>query len=222
MLASDIILSVGNSLQDAQFVRWTIDELLGYLNQGQVEVALYKPNASVTSIAYQLTQGSKQTLPSGGLSLIDVVRNMGTDGATPGAAIRVVSRGVLDAQIPGWHLSSAANTVVKHYTYTPLDPLHYYVYPPQPGSGRQFVELVYSSQPGDVAANGGLMPTGTINIPDIYGPALYNYVMFRAYSKDAEYAADANLAQVYYGAFQQQLLGKVTAEKVTMPTKGAA
>lgn len=222
MLASDIITRVSVALQDASYVRWSISELLGYLNQGQQEVANFKPNASITSAAVQLVQGTKQSLPSGGLVLIDVVRNMGSGGATPGSAIRIVSRMLLDAQFPGWHDSALASSTVKHYVYTPLDPTRFYVYPPQPASPH-YVELVYGKVPTDVAANPTptSLPTGAINVEDIYAPALHNYMIFRAYSKDSEYAANAQLATLHYTMFTQYLMGKVQGEAV-VAGKGAA
>jgi hypothetical protein len=223
MLASDLITGVSIALQDTSYVRWSIAELLLYLNQGQKEIASFKPNASVTNASVQLVAGSKQSLPSGGLILIDVTRNMGADGATPGNAIRIVSRGILDAQIPGWHASALASATVKHYVYTPFDPTRFYVYPPQPGTPT-YVEIVYGKLPTDVAANGDplALPPGSISVDDVYGPALHNYMMYRAFSKDSEVAANAQLAQNYYTAFTGQLMGKVQGETTVKPTKGAA
>lgn len=223
MLASDLITGVSIALQDTSFVRWSIAELLIYLNQGQKEIAAFKPNASITNASVQLVQGSKQSLPSGGLVLIDVTRNMGSDGTTAGNAVRIVSRGVLDAQIPGWHTSALASGTVKHYVYTPLDPTRFYVYPPQPASPT-YVEIVYGKLPTDVAANADplQLPAGSISVDDVYGPALHNYMMYRAFSKDSEVAANAELASGYYTAFSQQLMGKAQGEVTAKPTKGAA
>lgn len=224
MLASDLLTRVANTLQDAAFVRWPVAELLGYLNQGQSEIALYKPNASVTSASVQLAGGTKQTLPTGGLVLIDLVRNMGTDGLTAGNSVRLVSRGVLDAQIPAWHSTTPVSATVKHYMYSLDDPTRFYVYPPQPTSNMGYVEMIYGSTPTDVAANGNplLLPAGSISVADIYGAPLFNYVMFRAYTKDAEYAASGQLAAQFYQTFTQLLQGKFQAETKAAPTKGAA
>jgi hypothetical protein len=136
---------------------------------------------------------TKQAIPADGISLIRINRNLGSSGSTPGKAIRIVSREVLDAQNPDWH-TDAAIGYVKHYVYDPLDPRTFYVYPQAP-SGSHFVELVYSAAPTAVAAG------GVISIDDIYANALLDYVMFRAYSKDAEYAANAQLAVAYYTSF---------------------
>lgn len=197
-------------LQDPTNVRWPQAELLDWVNDGQREIATYKPNAFVKNESKQLVTGTKQTLPADGVSLIDVVRNMGTNGSTPGNAIRAVSREILDSQIPGWHASTAAATV-KHFIYNPLDPKTFYVYPPQPNAAQNQVEMVYVASPTDATLN------STITLDDIYLSALVNYVLFRAYSKDAEFAANVQLSQGYFAMFKGNLEGKVTAEAATNP-----
>jgi hypothetical protein len=141
-------------------------------------------------------------LPVDGVSLIDVPRNVG------GPAVRVVSREILDAQTPGWHQAVPANTI-KHYVYSPLDPKTFYVYPPS--SGVSQVDLVYAASPIDVVEG------ATILVDDVYATALINYMLYRAYSKDAEYAANAAQATAFYSQFMTLLGAKVTAETITSP-----
>lgn len=200
-------------LQDPTNIRWPQAELLDWLNDGQREIALYKPNAFVKNVATKLVAGSKQALPADGVSLLDVVRNMGTSGTSPGNAIRAVSREILDSQIPGWHAATASSTT-KHYTYTLLDPKTFYVYPPADGNG--YADIVYVASPTDATL------AGTITLDDIYVTALVNYVLFRAYSKDAEFAANGALAEKYYAQFQAILQGKVSSEMGSNPNQALA
>jgi len=58
-----------------------------------------------------------------------------------------------------------------------------------------------------------------ILIDDVYATALVNYMLYRSYSKDAEYAANAAQAQAYYQQFMLLLGAKVTAEGVTAPAQ---
>jgi len=197
-------------LQDPTNIRWPQTELLDWLNDGQREIALYKPNVFVKNVSVQLVAGTKQSLPADGVSLVDVVRNMGVGGSTPGNSVRVVSREILDAQVSNWHSGTAA-AVAKHYVYSPLDPKTFYVYPPQPASGMSQVEVIYVAAPTDATL------ISVITIDDIYVTALLDYVLFRAYTKDAEYANNATLAQGYYQQFQSILQGKVAAEGVSNP-----
>jgi len=192
-------------LQDTTNIRWPRPELLGWLNDGEREIVLHKPNAYIKNVATALTSGSKQALPLDGVSLIDVPRNVN------GNAIRVVSREILDAQTPGWH-TSTPNAVIKHYVYSPLDPKTYYVYPPSTGAGSN-VDLVYAAAPADVSEGSSIL------VDDVYATALINYMLYRAYSKDAEYAANATAATAYYQQFMTLLGAKVTAETVTSPNQ---
>ena len=194
-----LVARASTLIQDATNVRWPIPELVGWLNDGQREVALNKPEASVKNVSVALIAGStKQTLPADAVLLIDVVRNTGSGGSSPGTAVRLTDREVLDAQRPSWH--SDANTVgyIQHYTYDTRDPKNFYVYPKAPDGWWQ-IEVVYSSSPQDAVTG------GVISIDDTYANALLDYILYRAYSKDAEYAGNANLAVAHYTAFANSL-----------------
>lgn len=199
-------------LQDVTNVRWPRTELLGYLNDGQRETVLLKPEACVTNAAVLLTAGAtKQTLPAAGLQFLKLTRNMGAAGTTPGNAIRVVDGEVLDAQVPSWHVDANAGGDIKHYSYDPRDPKTYYVYPKAPATAW-YVEIVYSSAPTDANDSGGV-----IGIDDVYANALLDYVLYRAYSKDATYASNGQRAIAHYQAFANSLGVKTANEQVRNP-----
>ena len=61
-----------------------------------------------------------------------------------------------------------------------------------------------------------------ILVDDVYATALINYMLYRAYSKDAEYAANAAQATAFYQQFMALLGAKVTAETVTAPNQALA
>lgn len=201
-------------LQDTTGIRWPGSELLDWLNDGQREVVLLKPNSFIKNLAIKLVAGTKQSLPADGVQLIDVVRNMGTTGATAGRAIRITMREVLDAQLPDWHLETAS-AAVKHYMYSLLDPKNFYVYPPQPASNQGHVEIIYGAAPTNATLG------GTITIDDIYQNILIDYILYRAYSKDTEYAADQNRAAAHQSAFFSALTGKTQAEVGVNPNSTA-
>lgn len=212
---SSVISKAQTILQDTTGVRWPETELLGWLNDGQREIVLFKPNAFVKNVAVQLAAGTKQDLPADGVQLIDVPRNMGTNGTTPGRAIRIAMREILDAQLPNWHAATASATVV-HYMYNMLDPKRFYVYPPQPASNRGYVELVYGAAPTEATLG------STITLDDIYQTVLLDYILYRAYSKDTEYAADQNRAAAHQNAYLAALTGKAKVEGVNPNTTAPA
>ena len=207
---SSIISRAATLIQDATGVRWPRPELLDWLNDGQRELVLQKPEVGASNMTVSLTAGTtKQTLPSNAVSLIDVIRNIPN-----GDAIRIVSREVLDAQRPGWHRDANPNGQIVHFSYDPRDPKTYYVYP-QANAGSQ-VEAVISISPSNTTDSGAV-----IGVDDIYANALLDYVLYRAYSKDAEYAQNTNLAVAHYTAFANSIGVKTQNELSRNPNLSA-
>jgi hypothetical protein len=201
--AQSIIRRVVETMQDNTSVRWPVAELVRYLNDGQREVVLYRPDSMVTNATVALVAGAKQAVPTNGSKLIDVIRNT----AGTKRSVRMTVRNILDTQSPNWY-NLAGVTEILHYMYDARDPKVFYVYPPAASTGAS-VEIVYSAYPTDITepADGALYSavTGNISLPDIYGNVLADYILYRAYTKDSEYAGNAQRAQAHYGAFQAAL-----------------
>ena len=216
--AQSIVHRVVDILQDTTSVRWPVPELVRYLNDGQREVVLYRPDATIKSATVTCVAGAKQALPSDGAKLIDVIRNSASGGTNK--AVRLVAREVLDAQIPNWYGLSGELDVV-HYTYDPRDPKTFFVYPPALTTTR--VDITYSAFPTDVTepADGSTYDdvAGNMDLPDIYGNVVTDYILYRAYSKDSEYAGNAQRAQAHYGAFANALNIEVQGTTGVAPTK---
>lgn len=211
LAAKNIIKRCIDILQDSTSVRWPTEELVRYLNDGQREVALYRPDALVRNITASLVAGTRQTLPgSDGSKLIEIIRNNVT-GVTQ-KSMRLVNREILDAQTPGWHDITGQQELL-HYMYDPRDPTVYYVYPPALTTSK--VDLVYSVYPLDIAepSAGSLFSDveGNLDVPDIYGNIIQDYIMYRAYTKDSEYAGNAQRAQAHYGAFANAIGLEISA-----------
>jgi len=133
LAARDILQRCVDILQDDTSVRWPIDELIRYLNDGQREIVLYRPDSTNTSTTLDLVEGSKQSLPSDGSKLIEAVRNASTASSR---SVRLVNREILDAQTPEWHNLTPRDEVL-HYMYDPRDPTVFYVYPPATAQGER-------------------------------------------------------------------------------------
>lgn len=201
VLASAILTKAARVLNDAGYDRWSAAELLDWLNAGQKEIVIVKPDANTVTKAVQLASGTRQTLGSGSTSdavmLIRVNRNMGTGGATPGQVITPIAGEQLDAVSPDWH-SETAQATADHYVYDPRVPLQYWVYPPNTGTG--YAELTYSAVPTVIAAS-----TNAITVPDIFENALLDYVLYRAFLKDSEVQSSLARAAGHYTAFNSAL-----------------
>ena len=209
--AKTIIDKASVQLIDLANIRWTRSELLDWLNDGMRQIVLIQPSASSTTVSKKLDAGTRQSLPTGGWLLLQMYRNMGTSGTTPGRAIRIVSRELLDNFNPNWHTATAA-AEVRNYIYDTQDQTAFYVYPPN--TGTQYVELNYSAQPVDLTSE-----TAVIPIFAIYQSALVDYILYRACSKDAEYAPGLQLSQGYLTTFAAAVGGKAQTEVSNDPVQ---
>jgi hypothetical protein len=164
-----------------------------------------------------------QELPPDGIRLLDITRNMGNSGATPGKAIRVVERRIMDAQTPNWHTDPSA-AEIKHFMFDLRMPRHFYVYPKADPVAVQNVEMFYSCSPTNLpvpttnAITDPVLNT-VISIDDIYGNALADYIMYRCYSKDAEYTANAALATQHFQSFVTSLGLKTQSDQAVQPNQ---
>lgn len=200
---TSIIGKVQIVLQDTTGVRWPdTTELLGWLNDGQREVAIFRPDACSVTASFTCSAGTRQTLPAAATALIDVPRN------ASGNAVRKVPREILDAQRPGWHTEDQAAT--KHYCYDPRVPREFYVYPPAVASAS--LTIRYQTAPTDLGSLGS-----TISVDDIYAGPLIDYVLWRAYSKDADYTANAERAAVARASFERTMGIKAAADAAQAP-----
>ena len=190
-------------LQDPANVRWSKIELLNWFNAGQRELLIYKPNANVKITSVPTVAGTLQHVPADCNVFIRITRNMGATGAVEGSAIRQVSHDLLDAQNPQWHLD-AATGAFKHYTFVDNAPRDFYVYPRSNGSTQ--LEMVYSAFPPDAVLDGESILNAA------YETALVNYILYRAYGKDADFAMNGDLATKYYTVFTSLLGGRTAGE----------
>lgn len=195
-------------------MRWKDPEMLGWVNDAQREVVLLKPSAGSKNTNVQLNQGTLQTIPSDGVMLLNVLRNMdaalndGSDG--PGRVVRITDREILDAENPSWHFD-APDLEVLHYIFDEDDPTHFMVYPPQPAIPG-FVNILYSASPTPLTAL-----TENINIPDIYANQVVDYVLYRCYTKDSSYAGNAQRAMNHYQLFRESLGAKSEIDLASTP-----
>jgi hypothetical protein len=209
--AKTIIDKATIQLIDLANIRWTRSELLQWLNDGMRQIVLIQPSASSTTSVIQLQAGTRQYIPDDGWLLLAIYRNMGTNGSTPGRAIRIISREILDSFNPDWN-TDTAKAEVRNYIYTNQDQLAFYVYPPN--IGTQKIEINYSAQPADLTAE-----TQVIPIFDVFQSALVDYILYRACSKDAEYAPGLQLAQGYMATFVAAIQGKSESEVTNDPSQ---
>lgn len=237
----DVVWRVSVLLQDTapQFQRWPEREIVHWLNDAQVSITKYLPLAcsrvismklragtlqSIASIAAadaKLEDGSAPSAPIAGVQFLNPRRNMGSTGSTPGRAIRMVERDVLDSQDPDWHTRTA--TAVSSVVYDPMTPRNFSVTPGV--TGTVWMQLALTAAPtaipntAPIGSEAYLVDGGstvTISVDDEFVPELVDYVVARANLKDVKYA-DKAAADLHTQRFLASLNAKVTAVTGTNP-----
>lgn len=192
LTAQNILDRASMIIQDLTNVRWPASEILNWFNDARRELAVLRPDIYSTSATQSLSAGAEQSLPSGALRLLDIPRNTG------GSAITVTQRGFLDQQNPTWHTSITPSTTIKHFMVDSRNPSKYWVYPPA-ASGAS-VEIIYQQAPTDYTSSSTLTA-----YEELYGGAFVDYVCYRAFSKDSEYAGNAQRALAHYQQYSNAL-----------------
>jgi hypothetical protein len=203
-----LIQRAGFLLQDEDHVRWTVPELVSWINEAAGALVTLRPSSGAQLVTLVLVAGTQQLLDDNVVQLLDVVRNLGADGVTPGRAIRLAERHLFDSADPDWH-TRAGKAVIKHYLYDDRTPNVFYVYPPALAGTR--IQGSLSVMPASISAG-----TDNLALDSQFESALVNYVVFRAFAKDSEYANGA-IATGYYQAFQAALGGKDAGEQSVSP-----
>ena len=213
---SEVMTRAATTLNDATAVRWTAQELHRYLNDGLREIVSIKPNAKSQTVTLTLAEGTKQTLPATYTILSRVSRNL-TDTDEGAGAIRLLdSRSVLDSMLPGWQDETVIPfaRVVKHVVHDMADPDTFYVVPGNDGTGR--IEAVVGAYPTPSPTPGSpeliASYTDNVDLADIYLNPLADYMLYRAYSKDARVAGSAARAAAHLELFRGGVLGFAESE----------
>jgi hypothetical protein len=195
-------------MNDSGNVRYSSNEVLAWINQGQNLIALVRPDAAAVYETLALSAGTKQALPSGGLRLLDVVRSVDpTTGATL-RAVTYVDRTVLDRN-PKWHTDTAAYAVA-HFAYDERYPKTFWVWRPALAGAK--IDISYTKCPTALSTAGS-----NVALDDIYLDPLLEYMLFRAYSFDRQYSLQPQLAAQRLQNFNSMLGVKVTRDRAMSP-----
>lgn len=206
---TSIIKRAGMVLNDEDHIRWEVEELIEWINEGVGAIVSARPSAGARVVAFPLVAGTQQKIPDDVVQLIDVIMNVSEEGAVPGRAIRKTERHLLDSADPDWH-TRTGKSVIKHYTYDDRMPAVFHVYPP--ALANTWVKVAYSKMPEDVTT-----ADDTIGLNVEFADALLNYVLYRCYSKDSEFS-NAGVANAFYQAFTTSLGNNAAGEQSVTPT----
>lgn len=205
MLASQVIDSATELLQDEGNVRWVRPDLLGWLNDGQLQIVTVRPDAKTFTGALALVAGPRQTILATGLRLMDVTRNVG------GRAVTLITRQELNDLNVSW-FTNTGKMVIKHYMFDDRFPKEFHCYPPAAVGAS--VEARWSAVPVPCAAE-----TNALDLDDTYKSALVDYICYRAFLRDSEAPSSLARSNAFLQSFMLSLTGKTGADQAAKPKR---
>lgn len=214
ILAQTLINDIASELSDVDHVTWSADDLLSYLNAATRRVCLVRPDAKSSVESIQLAAGTKQSLPADARRLIDVTRNMGTDGASPGKVVTAIAQRDLDLYRPTWH-SDTKKTYVDHFVYDEETPDTFFVYPPVSSTTNVYVEAKLAKNPTVLTD----AATENVDIDDVYEPAIRHWMLHMAYNKETDSQASSMESKFHYQAFNDILGIKSRTDLAFSPSR---
>lgn len=198
-------------LRDGGFDRWTIEELLDWISDGEREVVRRRPDATAFNTDLTLVAGTRQRIPDDAYRLITLIRTIN------GGSIQLIDRKVIDAQNRDWHRATPADDI-EYYIYDDRDPRTFYVYPPAKNNVQ--VEGAISVMPSPPVIVGG---NEELLVGDEWAGPTLDWALFRAFSKDAESSpSHAQSAANHLNAFKTAMGEYTQADTSMSPNNGNA
>jgi hypothetical protein len=178
--ANDYITDAAALYGDTDYVRVTETTWIKFLNASIRALVLVRPDAGAQTANVQLVAGVLQALPSTALRMLDITRNMGTDGLTAGKIITPVDRKHLDYSNLLWPAASG-DTEIDNFAYDKENPRIFYVTPPVSSDTNVYVELQVSQLPTAVADT-----DDDPGINDVFFEPIVQYMLYKAFVTDDE------------------------------------
>lgn len=75
LTAGEILSRVSKTLLDEAGIYWPQDKLMQHLNDGQLEIVNVHPEIATRIKVVQLETGAKQTVPSDGIRIVEIIKN---------------------------------------------------------------------------------------------------------------------------------------------------
>jgi hypothetical protein len=215
----EIISKAATLLKDVTGVRWPSLELQGWLNDAYREIVIFKPDSNTQTGAYDCVAGPRQNITGvfpEATQLLDVFRNVAA--GSDKSAVKLITKETLDDMNRSWY-DLAGTTTIERFSYDPRTNKEFLVYPPA-AVGAQ-LEVLFASVPLPHTLTAPQLSNPAtaevIRINDTYANALIDYVVYRAYSKDAEDSVNMSRATAHYQAFQSSIGAKTQLESAAQP-----
>lgn len=192
---TEVLQQAATALTDTRHVRWSKPEIIDYLNDGLSAVLIRKPNAFMARTTLTVSSNPVE-LPDNAYALMSVEKI----GDVRGQFTPIET---LDRFYPDWRVKEG---VPQAWTKATDELTQFWLYPVP--SKPVDVDVQYS-QIIKVDGEEGFIPIQTV-----YQSILLDYILYRAFSKDAENASEAQKSGAHYQLFNAALADKNTTDGV--------
>ena len=181
MKVLEVIERVSRDLVDLRFVRWSKDELIDFLNDAVAAVLIRRPDLS--RITTEISHTSNRVdLPADAYCLLSV-------NFIDSIAAQYVNIEKLNHLYPRWRVTEGDPTC---WTKNIDDQKSFWLYP----APKAAVQIEYSYSKMSRVTEVDEFP-----IPSIYEGLVVDFIMYRAFSKDAENASESGKASLHFQSF---------------------
>ncbi|USH03720.1 hypothetical protein K6Q96_06925 [Grimontia kaedaensis] len=181
MKISDVVDRLGSDLVDKDYVHWSREELLAYINDGLSEMALNLPS-QFRVVATVQTDTGEITLPPEGIKVLSVQHVEGR----PVNYVEMTKLNQLDAAWRG-RVGQPSS-----WTQEEDEQRSYSLYP-RPTAMMSVTHAYSAFTP--------LQEDDALPIHSVYLSAVVDYAMYRAYGKDGQNASEQNKSINHYQIF---------------------
>ena len=206
----DLVVDV---LQDEDYDEWDEPRLIDWYNIVVRKVVAAAPQANAVVDAVKLAQGVRQFIPARGIAFIRGIRNMGTDGQTPGAAVIHSSLDVIQAFDLNWSSASAA-AAIETVIPDPANPAAFFVSPP--ADGTSYLEIEFSQMPDPITYDdNGDWESELVGVSEGFVDVVLNGVLAKAYERDSDFPGNQQRHMMYHN----RGLGALGIQPEGMPSR---
>jgi len=212
-LIDDAVDQYNDELQDdSDYARIKLATWIRYCNSALRSLVLVRPDSSVKRTSVQLAAGTHQDIPSEGIRMISISRNMGTDGLTAGRIITPIGTELMNLTNQTWH-NDTAKTYIDHYMLDDENPRTFFVTPPVHAVTAVYVEMEYSWIPTTYTAT-----TDPIVVNDVFANPMIAWMLYKAYTVDDE-EVNFQKGQTHLQEFLSLLQVELKSGLTVSPTK---
>ena len=210
--ANDYILDAAELYGDTDYNRIDEDVWIKYLNAAVRALILVRPDAGAVTESTLLVSGVKQTLPTAALRMLDIGRNMGSDGSTAGRIVTPSDRKHIDYANLLWP-AGTGETYIENFSYDYNIPRIFFVTPPVHATTPVYVEISTSQLPTKMTAT-----NSDDGIEDVFFEAIVQFILYKALSADDD-SIDSAKAQQHFQNFTTLLGVEQQSSRTQGPEK---